>query len=81
MLRHKEIDHERLGTIIFFGKFKIKEKNLRKLNCSYGKVSHTLKQKKMFQFESFKCKQYDASAFPFKINKKSTKFSIPLYPR
>ena len=33
----------RLGTIIFFEKLKIVEKQLFKLNCSYGKVSHTLK--------------------------------------
>ena len=28
----------------FFEKLKIVEKNLCKLNCSYGKVSHTLKR-------------------------------------
>ena len=30
----------------FFEKFKIVEKQLCKLNCSYGKVSHTLKLRK-----------------------------------
>ena len=32
----------------FFEKLKIVEKNLCKLNCSYGKVSHALKVSKIF---------------------------------
>ena len=33
------------GHYYFFEKLKIEEKNLRKLNCSYDRVSHALKVK------------------------------------
>ena len=38
------------GHYYFFEKLKIVEKNLCKLNCSDGKVSHTLKFVKLFIF-------------------------------
>ena len=37
----------------FLEKIIIVVKNLCKLNCSYGKVSHTLKEKYFFGFTSF----------------------------
>ena len=46
------------GHYYFVEKFKIVEKQLRKLNCSYDKVSHALKAieegcQKMFRFNNF----------------------------
>ena len=41
--RHKGNEFERQGNVIFFEKLKIVERKLRKLNCSYGKLKHTLK--------------------------------------
>ena len=41
-----------VSALLFFFKLKIVEKQLRKLNCSYGKESHALKEFKSNQFHS-----------------------------
>ena len=46
MPSRKENRHGRLSTIILLKNSKIVEKQLCKLNCSYGKVSHSLKKEK-----------------------------------
>ena len=43
MPKRKENEYGHLGIIILFSKLKIVKKYLRKLNYSYGTVSHTLK--------------------------------------